>query len=502
MPGLTQRLGTAQRQRQTQEATLSLQARQRLRLLPLPLPTLRAQLRQQAEQNPFLEYEDPPGEAVSLDAAADALAREADETENLDYLNASLEGFGDQADPESLAEAGRRHDWLLQTQTAPETLFRHLEGQILRQMPPGPRRDLTLLVCDALDADGYLRTPTHELLADWWQANGGRPPEPFEERDVEAAIRTVQTLDPVGVGARSLAECLALQTRADPRTLPDRGLYLRLCDRLGSVLTEPPERLARALRCTPGELAGALAYLRTLTPFPGRAFAPAEPPESPEIVALREPDGRWRAVCDERRFPLFRVDERAVEAAKAAARAPAERACVADLEGRARLEAEAFQERNDTLRRVAQAVFDRQGAFLDSGGDPATLRPLLQREVAQAVGYDESIVSRAVKDKAVRVATCRKLLPLKAFFTHALPASAQGEGAGEGVSEQRAKQTLRDLVAGEEAARPLSDQALTEALAARGIPLARRTVAKYREQLGIPSTRERRRAAALGKDKA
>lgn len=500
MPGLTQRLGAAQRQRQTQETRLSLQARQRLRLLPLPLQALRAQLRQQAAQNPFLEYDDPPGETLSLDAAAEDLAREADETEDLDYLNASLEGFGDQADPEALAEAARRHEWVLQTQTAPETLFRHLERQALQQLPPGPRRDLTLLVCDALDADGYLRTDAHTLLADWWQANGGHPPQDFSERDVEAAIRTVQTFDPVGVGARSLAECLALQTRADPRTLPDRGLYLRLCDRLGSLLREPPERLARALRCTPGELAGALAYLRTLNPFPGRAFAPAEPPESPEIVAIREPDGRWRALCDERRFPLFRVDERAVEAAKAAARSPAERACVSDLEGRARVETEAFRERNDTLRRVAQAIFDRQGAFLDGGGEPAALRPLLQREVAQTVGLDESIVSRAVKDKAVRVATSRRLIPLKAFFTHAVPGQGTSAREAEGVSEQQAKSALRELVAGESPARPLSDQALAEALTARGIALARRTVAKYREQLGIPSTRERRRAAPQTKD--
>ena len=493
MPGLAQSLGAAQAQRQTQETTLSMQARQRLRLLPLPLPELRAELRRQAEQNPFLEYQEPLVGAVSLDAVAERDAAAADETEDLDYLNASLEGFGDQADPEALAEATRRHDWLIATQTEPETLYRHLERQVLRQMAEGPRRDLTLLVCDALDADGYLREDAHALLADWWQANGGQPPVAFTEADAEAAVKTVQGLDPVGVGARSLAECLALQTRADPRDLPDRALYLRLCDRLGSLLTESRERLARDLRCTPEELAGALAYLRTLNPFPGRAFAPREPLESPEIVALRGPDGRWRAVCDERRFPLFRVDEAAIEAARAAARTRDERACVTDLAERARSEAEAYRERNDTLRRVAQAAFDRQGAFLDSGGDPATLRPLLQKEVAEAVGYDKSIVSRVVRDKAVRVATSRRLLPLAGFFTHAV--ASEGE---EAVSDQQAKGALKALVAAENPAHPLSDQALAEALAAQGIAVARRTVAKYREQLGIASTRERRRAAPKG----
>ena len=142
---------------------------------------------------------------------------------------------------------------------------------------------------------------------------------------------------------------------------------------------------------------------------------------------------------------------------------------------------------------MAQTAFDRQTAFLDSGGDPATLRPLLQKEVAEAIGYDKSIVSRVVRDKAVRVATSRKLLPLAAFFTHAV--ASEGE---EAISDQQAKGALKALVAAEDPAHPLSDQALAEALAKQGIPMARRTVAKYREQLGIASTRERRRTPPQG----
>ncbi len=487
-PALSQGLALGQQQRQAQEQTLSLQARQRLALLPLPLAVLGAELRQKAEQNPFLEYA-PPVRTESLEALTEGALAADDERDNLDYFNASLEGFGDQADPVAAAEAERRHEWLVLSQTEPETLYRHLERQALRQLPPGAERELVLFVCDALDGDGYLRTPARALLGDWWQACGGRPVL-GSEADLARAVGTVQTFDPVGVGARSLAECLELQVRADPRPSVERGLRLRLCHRLGSVLTEPPERLARILRCTPGELAAALAYLRTLNPFPGRAFAPAPPPESPEIVAVPDEAGGWRALCDERLFPLFRVDEASVAAAKAAATTREQRAEIADLEGRARLWAEAYQGRNETLRRVAQAVFDRQGAFLASGGDPATLRPLLQREVAEAVGYDESIVSRAVKDKAVRVATSRKRLPLKAFFAHAVPTAAVG---AEALSERQAKQALRALVEAEAPGAPLSDQALAAALAGQGFSLARRTVAKYREQMGIPSTRERRR---------
>ncbi len=485
MAQLSAQLLPGQHLRQTQEQVLSQLAQQRLKLLPLPLPELRRELRQRAEANPFLEYAEPRHE-VSLDALVEPSLERADPTDNLDYFNASLEGFGDQADPTALAEAERRHQYHLLSQTEPETLYRHLERQVLQQFPPGDDRDLLLFICDALDGDGYLRAPVAEVLADWWETWHGQPPESLStEAAIQTALRTVQTLDPVGVGARSLAECLELQVRADTAYQVNRALYLRLCHRLGNLLTDPPERLARTLRCTPAELTAALAYLRTLNPFPGRAFAPPEALETPEVVALWE-DGAWRAVCDERRFPLFRVDEAQVRLAKEAVASAEERRSVAELEGQARLLVDAYHERNETLRRVAQAVFNHQTAFLSSGGDPATLRPLMQKTIAEEIGYDESIISRTLKDKAVRVATSRQLLPFKAFFTHALPASS------EAVSDQQAKSALRALVEGEDRRKPLSDQALMEALAGQGIVLARRTVAKYREQLGIPSTRDRR----------
>lgn len=491
MAGLQQGLvlGAAQQQRQAQEQVLSLQAQQRLKLLPLPVMALRTALRQQAEQNPFLEFE-PPAEGLSLEGLSErALAGES-EADSADYLLSGREGYGDQVDFAAREEAARRHDWLLLSQTEPETLYRHLERQVMESLAPGPQRELVLLVCDALDGDGYLRVPMAELEADWWQLCAGRA-EVAEAGDLAGAIRFVQGLEPVGVGARSLGECLVLQVRAAAGYDVGRALKLRLCHHLEWVAAEPPERLARLMRCSPAELAAALAYLRTLNPFPGRAFARPENLASPEVVAVQAPDGTWRAVCDERLFPLFRVDEAAVAAAQAAAKDRAERACVAKLEGEARQWVEVYHERNETLRRVAQIAFNRQSDFLASGGEPGRLRPLLQRDVAREMGYDESTISRVIKDKWVRVATNPKPIPLRRFFTHALPVAAAG--AGE-VSDQQAKEALRQLVAGEDPAHPLSDQALMEALAGQGIPLARRTVAKYREQLGIPSTRDRRSA--------
>lgn len=486
--GTNLNLGASLQQRQAQEQVLSIQTQQRLRLLPLPVQALQMELRQRAEQNPFLEFE-PAVEAESLDALLDRSAGDEGEADDSDYLMGGREGYGEQADFIDRVEAARRHEWRILSQTEPETLYRHLERQVLETLEPGAQRDLTLLVCDALDGDGYLRTSSEELLADWWQLCQGRA-EVAEAADLPRAIAAVQALDPVGVGARSLAECLALQVQAAPGYDTQRALKLRLCHHLNALLDRTPERLAKNLRCTPAELAEALAFLKGLNPFPGRAFTPKENLEVPEVVALPMADGSWRASCDERVFPRFRVDEAAIAAAREAAKTREERACVGDLESAARLLVDAYHERNDTLRRVAQVIFNHQRAFLASGGEASTLKPLLQRKVAQEVGYDESIVSRTLKDKSVRVATARKPIPFKAFFTRALPAAATG---AESVSEQQAKQALRELVAAEDPAAPLSDQAIMEAMAARGIPLARRTVAKYRDALGIPSTRERRR---------
>lgn len=486
--GFSQTLSTGQEQRQAQEMHLSLQARQRLELLQLPLIELTTSLRQKAEQNPFLEFE-PPLHGESLEAAQEAYLRE--EQKDSEYFNSGREGYGDQKDPAAREEAARKHDWQIASLTEPETLYRHLERQVLEQMTPGPERELVLFVCAALDARGYLRESQQALLSAWFSACGGTPVL-SRPQDLERAIRTVQTLDPVGVGARSLRECLELQIRADDRYNLLRDLEIRLCQRLESVATQRPEQLAKILRCTPEELRQALADLRKLNPAPGLAYARQEPLGVPEIVAIQRPDGSWKAVCDERNFPLFRVDEASVEEAKAYAKGRDEQKQVADWERQADSWVEAYHERNETLQRVAQLTFDRQGAYLASGGNPATLKPLLQRDIAQAIGYDESIVSRAIKDKSVRVATSRKLLSLSSFFSRALPSSASTEA--ESLSDKQVKSVIKALIDAEDPARPLSDEALTKALADQHhLTLARRTVAKYREQLGIPSTRDRKR---------
>ncbi len=490
-PSLTlqQSSGLQQQQRQSQELQLSLRAQQRLELLGMQVERLSTALRQRAEQNPFITFE-PPIREISIGSYHEDAAADMEQEGNNDYLFSGFEGFGDQRSPAETAERAARHDFLIASLTEKPTLYQHLEQQVLQQYAPGPLREQMLLICDALDQNGYLRRTPYELLSDWWELHHGRPPALSEEQDILHTIAEVQQLDPPGVGARSLSECLELQVRADTTYSTERTLRLKLCQRLNALLTDSPTQLAKTLQCDPAQLSDALAYIRTLNPFPGRGFAKEPPPEPPEIVAVRHADGHWVAQCNEEDLPLFRMNEEAVASAKAHAKSKDDRECITEYEMQARLWTEAYRERNETLRRVAQLVFDRQPPFLESGGDPATLKPLLQRDIAEVIGYDESTISRAVKEKVVRVSGSQKLLPLKSFFTHALPTSANT--ATDAISEQQAKSALKALIDAEDRKHPLSDQALMEALAAQHILLARRTVAKYREQLGIPSTRERR----------
>lgn len=488
MLSLTQTTGVQQQQRQSQTMQLSLRAQQRLEFLSLQVQALSTTLRLRAEQNPFLEYEPPLNQPASGNFH-EAGARDMLYEKTTDYLLSGHEGYGKHLDDAEQKDAVRRHDHKILSLTEPETLYRHLEKQVLENYSPGAERELLLLICDALDRHGYLRILPRDLQMEWWSLHHGHP-EHAEERDIIDAIKKVQQLDPPGVGARSLSECLELQVRADPISSPERTLRLKLCQRLGDLLKYPPEKIAQTLQCSLEELTAAREYLATLNPFPGRKFTDEPPLEPPEITAVKGKNGTWIAQCNAEDLPLFRVDEETLANAKEKVINKEERERVTKWEEQARLWVEAYNERNATLREVAQRIFNRQTDFLDSAGDPATLKPLLQREIAEALGYDESTISRAIKDKIVRIGHTTKYLPLKDFFTHALKAPT-GENA-DAVSDQQAKSALKALIAAEDRAHPLSDQALVEALAQQNIVLARRTVAKYREQLGILSTRERR----------
>lgn len=461
-----------------QTLTLTPQLRLAIRFLQLPALELAGELRRLSEENPFLRVQGPRVEhppaarTTPVSAAADPDGWDpppAPPAADLGRLERAVRG-GVQAEerPDPFARLSR-----------PVGLREWLRIQIGSDVADVRLRELARTLVDFLDADGYLRTDDGELA----RLLG------CGEAEVAAARRALQRCEPTGVGARDLAECLRLQ-------LEERGwldeLIAGLLDRLELVARADWERLARELGVETDRVVAAVRRLRSLEPRPGRGFAGEEEEAVAVVPDLRvlHVQGRWRVELVPEVQPRLAVDRAFY--AELAGRVDADaRRYVGERLQEARTVVRAVEQRARTLLRAAREVFRHQIGFLERG--PDGLRPLTLREVAERIGMHESTVSRAVAGKYVE--TPHGVLPLRAFFTVALPAAASAaDGEGE-VSAEVVRRHIRRLVDAEDPARPLSDDAIARLLAEEGIRVARRTVAKYREMLGIPSSTLRRRRA-------
>jgi RNA polymerase sigma-54 factor len=355
------------------------------------------------------------------------------------------------------------------------SLAEHLGHQLATEVGDPRMLGLALWVVGNLDPDGYLRDNLAELAS-----LAG-----CSLSELQEALVLVQSLDPIGVGARSLRECLLLQLRAridaDPvavQLVDDHleALSQRRYGDLARVLGQPVDRVLRAV-----------ATIRRLEPRPGRPFGDAPAPAvRPEVAIERAVDG-YRVIVRDEDVPRLRVSRpRWVEAAMAP---PETRGYLVHRIRAASLLVTALERRRQTLHGVVESIIRRQPDFLEHG--PSRLRPLSLRQVALDVGVHESTVSRAVAHRYVD--TPHGVLPLRSFFTNGLP----GDPAGV-VSALAARLRIRELIEAEDPVRPLADRKIALALAAVGIRVARRTVMKYREILGIaPASRRKALAVAL-----
>ena len=449
-----------------QQLRLTPQLRQAIHLLQLSGAELEQEIAAAVEANPLLDWDETPP-----DPAADAGDTDPGDTE------AVREPEWD--DGAALPWHGDGTDGGQDTAAAGETLHDHLLWQLhLGQFTPRDRAIGVALV-DAIDDDGYLRESLDAIAA----ATGLQPlPTPDETGTV---LHRVQCFDPVGVGARDLGECLSLQLGLLPDDTPGRALASEIA---GDALQRLPragiDGLARELGRDPGDVATAVALLRTLDPRPGARFGelPAGSYVAPDVVVWRD-RGLWRVALASGGRPRVTLHQGYATMADQAAGTDA-----SYLRGRlqeARWLLKGLQARGETLLRVMQCLLRQQAGFLEFGEQ--ALRPLTLREVAAEIGLHESTVSRAVARKYAR--TPRGTLPLRAFFSSGIET-----GAGE-TSSTAIQALIRRLVDAEDPRRPLSDARLADALKAAGIPVARRTVAKYREALHIPVSADRLRMA-------
>ncbi len=464
-----------------QQLVLTPQLRQALHLLQLSALELEAEITEALETNPLLEWEEdgePQVQAAESHQSESSVVETTPEAEDWDpaedawYERSSFDSGS--SDPDQDNDAS-------QQVAKTDSLQDHLSWQ-LHLSPLSPRdRAIGATLVDAIDEDGYLREPLAAI------AEALRPDIDADAEEIQAVLSQIQRLDPVGVGARDLGECLALQLQALPDDTPGRAIALHaaatLIDRLPKL---GPAGLASEAGCTQAEADIALQLLRSLDPRPGARYGdvPSDNYVVPDCVITRH-NGIWRVTLasnHQSRLTIHRGYERMIQHA-----ADQDAGYLRGRLQEARWLLKNLEARGETLLKVVRCLVSQQSGFLEFGA--RALRPLTLREVAAEIGMHESTVSRAVARKYVR--TPRGTLALRDFFASGI---STGVGGGE-ASSVAIQQMIRGMIEAEDPRKPLSDARLAESLKASGIPVARRTVAKYREAMNIAASHERVRIA-------
>jgi len=490
--------------RLSQHLALTPQLQQSIRLLQLSTLELQQEVEQMLEQNPFLEpeeetpaFEAPPipesapierdevdTEAPGADAAEPGVDRaEFGTTEREDWENGTeRDDFdGILESPPKGGDAEGDDFEAHERNSAHVTLQEHLRRQLLGMRLSAEDMAAVLALIDSLDDDGYLADTLDDIagrLADEPEAR-----EEVRER-LGCALKWLQNLEPLGVGARDLPECLCLQLRAQPRSEAQMIAIIVCKQHLDLLARRDVKKLLAATGADEPLLKEAQTLIARLEPKPGRPFARAEANIIvPDVIVTKAGRG-WKAALNPDVMPRLRIN--ALYANAVRQQRGAVNGSGAGLNTRlqeARWFMKNIQQRFDTILRVSQAIVERQKSFFTHGA--IAMKPLVLREIADELGLHESTISRVTTAKYM--ATLFGTFELKYFFGSSLNTEAGGNASSTAV-----RALIKQLVAAENPARPLSDNQLSQMLEEQGIQVARRTVAKYREALKIAPANLRR----------
>ena len=466
--------------RLSQHLTLTPQLQQSIRLLQLSTLELNQELERMLQENPLLEREDSPGEPsaappsempsrVSDSATAaeapreeptgEAAPAEAGESDVGALDDAPLSGYRDDGDDGEHQQVAA---------DAP-TLRAHLLSQLsLTKLSERDARLVGLLV-DTLDDDGYLTQGLDELIAIL-------PPElGIEPEELQIALKHLQNLEPAGVGARGLGECLALQLTALPKDTPYLAQALdTVKNHLEPLAGRDFTRLKKLLRCDDAALRAVQKLITGLNPKPGRSYSADETRYVVPDVIVKKVKGLWVASLNPDAMPRLRINRLYAEILQRNRNAGSQQLNSQLQEAKWLIKN--VQQRFETILRVAQAIVDRQRNFFEHG--ELAMRPLVLREIASTLDLHESTVSRVTTQKFMH--TPRGIFELKYFFGSHVTTEAGGSASSTAI-----RALIKQLVTAENTRKPLSDGQISEILAQQGIVVARRTVAKYRETLQI-----------------
>jgi RNA polymerase sigma-54 factor len=496
------RMSFGQEMRMAQKQVLAPRMIQSMEILQLPVMALEERIEQEIQNNETLEVDEPgadeqgggtaapepaagQAEPAAVDKAVDERplivdqehANQADFERSYDWSSEYPDTDDDRSRPSAtqINEAGDRYlDAMANMAERPETLSNHLHEQLSNyDLSPAERQAADKVIYN-LDANGYLSMPLQELT------DPDGPPDQVAQ--LEKALALVQGMDPPGVGARDLRECLLLQIRSDT---PDGRLLRRLvADHLEDLGANRLPLIARKTGLTIEQIERLRELLHGLQPKPGAVFtAPFVPAIKPDVYVDQQPDGSWKVRLEEIDLPNLRISPTYREMLHAPDTAPATRDYIKRKINAAQWLIEAIEQRRSTLLKTSQAIVDHQTRFLSDG--PEAIEPLKMQQIADRIGMHVTTVSRAVDDKWLQ--TPRGLVPLRRFFV-----GGTVSADGEEVAWDAVRIKLQEIIDAEPKDAPYSDDELVDALAKQGITVARRTVTKYRKAMDIPSSRQRR----------
>jgi RNA polymerase sigma-54 factor len=460
-----------------QSLTMTPQLQQAIRLLQMPTLELQAHIQEVLESNVMLEQEDSEEEAelltslTALEATPTVEVNEPTEVEIIEQPWADRAGTGSDA---ARAEDDEERERELADEHA-ISLREHLLEQLeLAGLRPDDLQVAAAIV-DALNDDGYLKESLEEI------GESLRPQLDWDTEEIERVLLLVQMLEPAGIAARDLSECLLLQlAQLDPNT---EGLELAkqiAAEHLDLLAARNLQPLHDQLSADSELVESAIALVRGCHPRPGSLISTTTTEYIVPDVFVRRTEKGWAVELNPGTLPRVRVND---TYAGMLGRGGSFSTLRAQLQ-EARWLLKSLEIRNDTLLKVARAIVERQTDFLAEGEEG--MRPMILKDIAQAIEMHESTISRVTSGKYLH--TPRGVFELRYFF------SSQVEGGdGQGTSSTAIRAKIRKLIRDEDTARPLSDNRLAELLSEQGIPVARRTVAKYREALGIESSAERKR---------
>jgi RNA polymerase sigma-54 factor len=483
------RTGLYQGTQLKQEMKINPRLYQAMDLLYMPLLDLQQHIKQELLNNPFLDLEEPQ---VTEEETAPQNEKQEQEKEKakeeIDWEEILLDGFD---------AGGRRAEYEDKEYFEPVSvdtrdLYDHLRDQLML-MPLVPRQMLLgEEIIGNIDENGYLTCSIEDVvdgLNQWVMANGadwfeeGETRAQFTHAEGEDLLRIIQSMDPAGIGARGLRECLLLQLR--DLQAEDTLTYKIIHDYFDQLINHRWSEISKELSITPKDVQTAADEVAKLDPKPGLKYAaPADNYITPDLI-VEKIDGEYLVFLNDTSLPRLKLSKTYREIAKDKNKFKGEnKEFISNKLNSANWMIQAIEQRRQTMLKVMNFIVDRQREFFEKGVQ--YLKPLTLREVAEVINMHESTVSRVTNEKFVQ--TPRGVLPLKFFFSSGLSTTS-----GEDVSARGIKAKIQKLVSEEEARRPLTDQAIVNILKDEGIQIARRTVAKYRDQLGILSARMRKR---------